>query len=797
LTIRRVVACTAVILGLSLSSPVLAQQRDQDEESQLLVEEARRALSKKDYSRAGSLLDKALVTAPRRLDLYILRASVYGVNGKHDAAVSLLERARRLAPDNVRVLTALGIHLIQSGRPADGVPILERIVTTDQTRYDAQVVLGHHYVKRGSWPEAAKAFDAYFTYRPKALAREDGYHRLDHANARLRSGDAARALALYQEVLAGNNKDERARLGVAWATAAVSCKKAMPVLDGVADLEAKYSEVSLVRGRCALMLGRLDEAAARAERYRKAAPNAIAGSILLGDVRVAQGNYKEAEAAFRQAADKSANDPLIQLKLARVERLNSKFGAASERLKSAGAPRYYEDDWTIEYGETLLALKQPAPLRDLMQPWIKTHEGHGTGELLTGAALVQLGSHAEAVPHLERAAQKNEPRAARMLVDALNTLAVAAVQKKDTAEATKLLERAAEAGGSALTTRNLAALLIAQDSYERALAVLKKADPNDAASAHLLGRAYHGLKRYDDARPAYQRAAKLYGKDPRVVSALRDFANAELAAGKGEEALAAIDQAATATPASERKELDAVRINVARSAANDAMRAGRFAVAVRLLKAVEKAADGDALVQLRCDLALAATGAQMRDQALDVLRGLERSKARCGFAAPVDEIGLPILIAWNEDASPARAKKTLDRLEGLRRKATGVAEPLLRQAATDIALRAAAEAYAAGNYKASAAFLVTARGYDKRSVEATHNQAVIDIWTGSVDSAIGALAPLVNEVPEARVNLGIAYEKKGEPLKALSTWKSAASAGVRFAPLRDWIEAKERFWGAQ
>src|SRR5690606_19203087 len=142
-----------------------------------------------------------------------------------------------------------------------------------------------------------------------------------------------------------------------------------------------------------------------------------------------------------------------------------------------------------------------------------------------------------------------------------------------------------------------------------------------------------------------------------------------------------------------------------------------------------------------------------------------------------------------------RARKALDRLEALRRKASGVAEPLLRQAAGDIALRAAADAYANGNVKRAASYLTIARTYDKRSPELAHNLAVVDLSSGAVDRALGALVGLVGDVLEARVNLGIAYEKKGDPLKALSAWKQAAAAGVRFSPLKDWIEAKERFWG--
>ena len=67
--------CVAMCLVLAVAEPVLAQ-RDQDEESQLLVEEAKRALAKKDYTRAGGLLDKALTASPRRIDLYIDRKSV-------------------------------------------------------------------------------------------------------------------------------------------------------------------------------------------------------------------------------------------------------------------------------------------------------------------------------------------------------------------------------------------------------------------------------------------------------------------------------------------------------------------------------------------------------------------------------------------------------------------------------------------------------------------------------------------------------------------------------------------------
>jgi tetratricopeptide (TPR) repeat protein len=52
-------------------------------------------------------------------------------------------------------------------------------------------------------------------------------------------------------------------------------------------------------------------------------------------------------------------------------------------------------------------------------------------------------------------------------------------------------------------------------------------------------------------------------------------------------------------------------------------------------------------------------------------------------------------------------------------------------------------------------------------------------------------------VPEAWINLGIAYEKKGDHGKALDAWRKARKLNVRFAPLNDWIEAKERVYGGE
>ena len=801
-----VVGATAAAMTIGGSVPGAYAQAE-DEESQLLVEEARRAIGKKQYQRAGELLDKALRITPRRIDLYVLRASVHGVRKEYDDGIALLEKARKLAPDNTSVSAALGIQLVQAGKADRGVPILEKIVAARPRRYDAQVVLGHHYVRQAMWSEAAIAFEAYFDTRPSEVSGEDHLHKRDYANASLRAGDPAKARKLYEEVLAKHPKSEIARLGVAWSAAAIDCREALPLFEGLADLEEKYGEVSLVRGRCALLLGRLDEALAAAERYRKASISSPAdagdGLELLGDVQLAKKNFTAAETAYTKALEKEPDDKVYAFKLARTERALGKTQAAADRFAKSGAPRDFEDDWTIEYGEALYTLGQVQVLRVHIEPWAESHPGSATGQFLLGVSLYELGDGTAAVARLEKAVG-GEPRAKAPLIAALNTLAVAAIDDGKLADGRTLLERAEAVGDDVLTWRNLGAVLIAQGTapdLEKAAKILKKAvdkDRDDPVAQHLLARAYQATRKADEARAAYGKAIKGYGKDKRVVSAQIDLANAELGSGRGEQAVDALEAAlGSATDADTRTMLGKALIDAARDAGTDAMRSGKFGTAVRVLRQVEKRATGDAATDVRCDLALAATGNGQRDVALEHLKKLEKAKAKCPFVAPADELAVPILIAWNEGATLRKARKALERLEKLRSKARGVAEPLARLAARDIALRAAQEAYGDGNLRQAGKFLGDAKLYDKRSPELAHNLAVIELSTGDVDDAIRELERVKDEVPEAYVNLGIAYDRKHDAKKALEYWKKAQAMGVRFRSLDDWIETKQRFWGGE
>jgi tetratricopeptide (TPR) repeat protein len=223
-----------------------------------------------------------------------------------------------------------------------------------------------------------------------------------------------------------------------------------------------------------------------------------------------------------------------------------------------------------------------------------------------------------------------------------------------------------------------------------------------------------------------------------------------------------------------------------------ALRAGNGAKGLDLLRA---AVASDPTLPRRCDLAVAAVASGDTAAALFALKAVVGQS--CPFPPPADTQAATILIAFTEGLTPKRAAKALDRLTALGGKSTGAAAALLGTAIRVVALNAAQDAYHDGQLAQARRFLATAKSANARvgSDEVAHNLAVLDLAEGHTDTAIAQLEHLVGKVPEALVNLGIAYERKGDHVKALDAWHRAKKANVRFAPLAEWVDAKERIYG--
>ncbi|MEO8704819.1 MAG: tetratricopeptide repeat protein, partial [Kofleriaceae bacterium] len=265
--------CVLGFVALAAGAARAQRPGQGDDESAALVDEGRAALRNGKLDDAAKALDQALALNPRRVEAYVLRSAVYAARKQYKQGIELMQRAQQLAPTDEEVLTALGSQLVLSGDTGTGVPLLVQVTSKNAGRYDAQLLLGHHFHDAGKWSESITAFEAYFKARPKGLAGEDPRHRVDLADSYLRSRQPKPALVLFKQALdeqsrsRKGNDDVRARIGVAWATAAIDCRKARPLLEQLEPIALAYPEVWLVDGQCALSLGDLTGALALGRKY--------------------------------------------------------------------------------------------------------------------------------------------------------------------------------------------------------------------------------------------------------------------------------------------------------------------------------------------------------------------------------------------------------------------------------------------------------------------------------------------------------------------------------------------------
>jgi len=783
---------------LAATAPAAAQGINQaEDESAALVAEGREALKKGSLDRAAKALDQAIALNPRRVEAYVLRSAVYAAKKEYRRGIELMERARGLAPNDEEVLTALGSQYVLAGEGVQGAPILEQVTRKNPKRYDAQLLLGHYWHDTGKWPDSIGAFEAYFANRPGALAAEDNRHRIDLADSYLRYRQPQKALPLFTQAAAARKTDVRARIGVAWATAAIDCKRARSLLRELEVIAETHPEVWLVDGQCALALGDPGAALERGRRYlEKAAKAAAAGHALVGEAQATKGNLAEARKELETAMQLEPQRRRWTVRYAFVLRRAGEPKQATAALDKLGPPSTpgIDPDWWTELGEALLAAGEPEAVTARLVPVLADLPDDALIRTIAGQAQLQVGDAEAAIKTLgEAETLGSTPRSRKLLSEALTTVATAKLKANDAPGAEPMLARADQLEGNAAVWRSLGIARLALDRAGDAVAPLDKAVKAEGTAVNLMlaGRAHALANDFPGARPLYERALAAADKDAQVEVAI-DWAASELASGDPTVAVAALEKAAPAAKGALAARHKAALATARHAAGVTLIKAGNGQKAVELLKASVAA---DPALSTKCDLALAAVMVGEPNTALAALKAVQGQS--CPFPSPADTQAAPILAAFTEGRTAKRASRALDRLQALAPKAIGPASALLATSIRVVALEAAQDAYRGGSSTQARRFLTIAKNANSRvgTDEVAHNLAVLDLADGNVDAAIAVLERVAGKVPEALVNLGIAYERKGDPVKALDAWRRARKANVRFPQLADWIESKERIYG--
>lgn len=795
---RWVTATSVVLLIAWLAGGIAFAQRPTrgDADSAAFVREGRAALRRGDLDEAARALDQALVLDPRRVDAYVLRSAVYAARKQYQQGIALMRRAQLLAPNDAEVLTALGTHLVLSGDTATGVPLLEQVVAKEPGRYDAQLLLGRHWHAIGRWPDAIRALESYFAHRPRELAGEDARYQVELADSYLRFREPRKALALFETAARNRKHDLRARMGIAWATAALDCKKARSQLRELEPVAAKYPEIWLVEGQCALVLGDVTSALALGRRYLERAPTSrAAGHALVGEAYAARGAFEEAQRELETARGLEPSHRRWPVRLAYVQRRAGKLDDALATLDAVGTPASAALDpgWWVELGEVLLARGDAKGVIARLGPVLAELPNHAAVRTVLGEAQLAAGQAEAAIASLEEAeAIQTSARSRRLLARALATAGAAKLAANNASDAEPLLVRAEQLEPSALVLRDLGIAKLALGKTAEAVSLLERAASIEPTPIGLMLAARARAQAGDAAlaRALYERAL---ASDPDNVEVALDWAASEVAGGDPAIAVAVLEKTSAAARSGAVAARHGAALAIARHAAGLVqLRAGNGAKAVELLRA---AMASEATLARKCDLAVAtvvAGDAAAARTALEQIQG-----QRCPFPPPADTQASAILIAFTDGLEPRRAARALDRLTALASKASGITAQMLGTATRIVAINAAQDAYRKGRFARARQYLAIAKTANAAagSDEIAHDIAVIDVAEGRYDAAITALERLAGKLPEALVNLGLAYERKGDHARALDAWRRARKANVRFPQLTDWLDAKERIYG--
>ena len=206
-----------------------------------------------------------------------------------------------------------------------------------------------------------------------------------------------------------------------------------------------------------------------------------------------------------------------------------------------------------------------------------------------------------------------------------------------------------------------------------------------------------------------------------------------------------------------------------------------------------------------CLAGLAAVQAGQYKLARDLIaRGKDNS---CELISPYSRLGTELLaafITYRGSNAPAQREQLIKALPKLQSRAGSTAESapvqkMLRGLLFSTNLALAYDYYVSGRGKLVGATLRNAQKAQVRTSEdddavLDHNLAVVDVMEGR-GGGEKVFEHLGSRPPEALVNLGILYDRRGEIRKALDLYRKALERGARTSRLREWIDTKDRLLG--
>jgi tetratricopeptide (TPR) repeat protein len=422
---------------------VLAANPKSDTDLQLAGE----LLLPTDPKRALGYLQRAeAIKATPRTELLLARA--YDRSGDSESARSMLERARRSAPNNPEVVRAVAAYYRDTGHYEEAIKTLESLRTKDA---NALAELGYTYTLAGDAHAAANSYGEAASRAPRDIEIQ-----LNAAQAMINAGDFGKATALLNHA-ATLNPDHYRLYALRGRLAATQHRKE----DAIREYEAALQHLpggGVPEGALYPISLRVDLAevyrdngdAANAERVTKDAENAIhaidpTGAIrpeflrLRAAIELAGGNADAAKKDLKQALQLEPHNTVLLLNYANLLRRTGRKDEARKTYQQALAIDASNAPALGALGYLSREMNDFDAARGYFQEYAKKHPDDYVPYLALGDLDSETRHFSEAQENYEQAS-KRSPDNPLIVSGAMN----AALEAHNTAQAKQWLTSASE-----------------------------------------------------------------------------------------------------------------------------------------------------------------------------------------------------------------------------------------------------------------------------------------------------------------------------------------------------------------
>lgn len=808
-----------------------------------------------DFRRAANAYDAAIRKYPTQVsaEAYGKRAAIYIILKDFDGGLQFIRKvAKAQHPEAPEVLEQEALILWQLGQKADAVGLAERVVARRPKSFLNQSLIGEFYANRDP-DKTIAAYEGYLAARPSELEANDvmprirlGFAYLGRARAALRDGKSGAASTDYDAAVTQletvkRKFGKRANAVVnadnglcAGYTGQAQFDRAIAVCERVVGDPRRVDANGSVwfnLGVAYLAKKQPVRARAAATEFLKLKKNEARGHILTGDAYFQEKDWTAALEAYLRAekllrAGQQREQATLSIQLGKTYRrlpfsgagVNPNLALAIDKLQVGIAANPGSYELATELGGAYLAARQDDKALSTVDRLIgskdfgqaSVNERVGVS-LVSGKALYNLGKLPAARQRFEAAAQLSpkDTQIQRLLIEAINAQAWAAVGKDDKAAQAFLDEAMALDPRSPMTALNQAVLAIERNDCDGAQRHLAKLEGNRRGYAmgyeRLLARSYLCARKPDRAKAAEHFAAaeaeakknqanlvvaEIYTEwAPLLVESDLDGAVEKLTAAV--QFSAQVPEIATAAKrnlalALFRRGWRSIKTGKSADAVADFERATREPA---LLRGTEPSAFAFSYAIALLDNGDSVAAAA----AFKELAGKGNQNAY--LRAPYNKVGSQFFAAYASyrTNSPAARQKAAGEFTELQAGASGAFAQKLRSLIASSWEYVAYDQWKSGRTGPADKALQSALKFADEDIRrrATMNRAVLSLGKDQVR----VLEELGGQPPEALVNLGIVYEQLGRPKDAYDAWVKAKARGATSRDLQKWIDAKKRIYG--